>query len=262
LNCESDSNSPTPESALNPKLFAQDALTHYKGDVYRVVESQEQAATLNLVDTMEEQHLLESLLDQIKPKYRAGTEKMHYLLKTAFRYPPLKYGSRFGNVTENSFFYSSDSVETALYETAYYRFIFLNDLKQVYNKPINSEHSIFSVSINSSNTLDLTAKTFASIKHKVTAQSDYAFSQAIGTWATSDQVAADCIRFHSARFEQGVNYAVAEPAIIESEHPKTLQRCFCQSTSEAISFKLKSMKSVLTIQRSHFMQGDHFPQPA
>ena len=68
-------------------------------NVFRIVETQEIAATTGLVDDLEEQHLLEQLLDKVKPSYREGTEKLHYLISTPFRYPPLKYGSRFGDIT-------------------------------------------------------------------------------------------------------------------------------------------------------------------
>ena len=74
-------------------------LTNYKTSVYRIVETQEYAATMNLVDDLEEQELLEQLLDEVKPPYKKGTQKLHYLISTPFRYPPLKYGSRFGDRT-------------------------------------------------------------------------------------------------------------------------------------------------------------------
>ncbi len=38
-----------------------------QGELYRVVESQEQVATLQYVDSLEEQATLEELLENIKP---------------------------------------------------------------------------------------------------------------------------------------------------------------------------------------------------
>lgn len=63
-----------------------------QGRLVRLVESQEQVATLQLVDTLEEQALLEELLESSKPPVPADAEPLHYLLKTPFRYPPLRWG--------------------------------------------------------------------------------------------------------------------------------------------------------------------------
>jgi hypothetical protein len=39
----------------------------YGGDLWRVVEAQHRAATMRLVDTLEEQALLEELIEEAKP---------------------------------------------------------------------------------------------------------------------------------------------------------------------------------------------------
>ena len=92
-----------------------------KGTLYRLVESQEQVATLGYVDTLDEQALLEEMLESTKPVYREGLMTYHYLLSTPFRYPPLKWGSRFGAVHEPSIFYGGSTVDVTLAESAYYR---------------------------------------------------------------------------------------------------------------------------------------------
>lgn len=67
-----------------------------------MVESQEQVATLQLVDTLEEQALLEELLESSKPPVPADAEPLHYLLKTPFRYPPLRWGRGLAVVTSQA----------------------------------------------------------------------------------------------------------------------------------------------------------------
>lgn len=79
-------------------------ITPLSGTLYRLVESQEQIATRQLVDTLEEQALLEEMLETVKPSYPGRLDHLHYLLKTPFRYPPLKWGSRFGRTFEPSIF--------------------------------------------------------------------------------------------------------------------------------------------------------------
>ena len=49
------------------------------GTLYRLVESQEQVATLSYVDTLEEQEILEALLETAKPPYPTQERDLHYL---------------------------------------------------------------------------------------------------------------------------------------------------------------------------------------
>jgi len=68
---------------------------------WRVVEAQHQVSTRRLVDTLEEQAILEEIVDEVKPPRPAGKEfeGLHYLLFTPFRHPPLRHGTRFGRPT-------------------------------------------------------------------------------------------------------------------------------------------------------------------
>ena len=53
-------------------------------------------STMALVDTLEEQALLEQLLDDSKPSVPLECRGLHYLLFTPFRYgAPYPHGSRF-----------------------------------------------------------------------------------------------------------------------------------------------------------------------
>ena len=91
---------------------------------WRVVESQHQVSTRKLVDTLEEQALLEALIDGAKPP-DATAGRQHYLLFTPFRYPPLRHGSRFGDRNARGIWYGAELVSTAMAEVAYYRLVFL-----------------------------------------------------------------------------------------------------------------------------------------
>jgi len=127
-------------------LACQSELTpvHIAGGFTRVVESQEQVATTRLVNNvLDRQNVLETLLEQSKPKRVPGTEHLHYLLATPWRYPPLRYGSRFGQRTEPSLFYASFGVSTALAETAYYRWVFYGDMEVSIKGAVMSSHTSF-----------------------------------------------------------------------------------------------------------------------
>ena len=68
--------------------------------LWRAVEAQRVVSTMALVDTLEEQAVLEQLLDASKPPVPAGADKLHYLLFTPFRYGPPPGGSRFRAPTD------------------------------------------------------------------------------------------------------------------------------------------------------------------
>ena len=82
-------------------------------DLWRAVEAQHRVSTMVLVDTLDEQALLEHILDDSKPGLEAAAQReLHYLLFTPFRYPPLPRGSRFRAPGEPGVFYGADAVRT------------------------------------------------------------------------------------------------------------------------------------------------------
>jgi hypothetical protein len=92
-----------------------------------MVESQHIAATMKLVDNLDEQDLLESLLESSKPPHPDDIAGLDYLLATPFRYDPKRGGSRFRAVTDPGVFYGAESVRTAGAELGYWRWKFLKD---------------------------------------------------------------------------------------------------------------------------------------
>src|SRR5476649_1977021 len=96
-----------------------------KNTAWRIVEAQEVTATRKLVDSFEEYKILEGLIESQKPLLRVEELNIHPLLYTPFRYPPLKYGSRFGKRSEPSLWYGSLSIESVMSEKAFYQLNFL-----------------------------------------------------------------------------------------------------------------------------------------
>lgn len=92
-----------------------------------MVEAQHVASTMKLVDTADEQNVLEALLDSSKPSLAADTRHLNYLLATPFRYDPPPGGSRFRGPTDPGVFYGAESVRTAGAELGYWRWRFLRD---------------------------------------------------------------------------------------------------------------------------------------
>ena len=235
---------------LNKRLFNKDTeLAAYSEVVWRMVNTQEGAATLHIVDNMEEQALLEEMLDRVKPAYRAGTENMHYLLRTAFRYPPLKFGSRFGTRSMPSFFYASEQAQTCLAESAYYRFMLLDDMLEPYGSVIDSRHCLFSIRVRTASCLCLDSDRFESIRKKLRDPNDYALCQSIGEWAIQSK-RIEMIRFESARQSNTRNVALAEPAVIVSKSPLVTQSWLCRTTAETVSFSSRDAAFPANFHRS------------
>ena len=66
------------------------------GSCWRLVEAQHRVSTLKLVDTVEEQGVLENLIQNTKPLLPPECERLNYLLSTPFRYGAVyPTGSRF-----------------------------------------------------------------------------------------------------------------------------------------------------------------------
>lgn len=209
--------------------FIEDAggLISYANSVCRMVETQEYAATTSLVDDLEEQAILEQILDDFKPQYADDTQNLHYLISTPFRYPPLQYGSRFGAITEPSYFYASESIPTCLAEAAFYRFYLIDGTETPFPNMIQSEHSIFFVQVSSTHALDLTQIANLKIQKQLTDPASYGLTQKVGQQARQD--GADLLRYFSARSqEQGINVAIDNHTIIRSEKPEDKVEYICQ----------------------------------
>lgn len=179
----------------------------YKGVVYRVVESQEKVATMNLVDTLDEQALLEELIEESKPSLQAMKHR-HYLIKTPFRYPPLKHGSRFGSRFEPSIFYAGQTLKSAICESAFYSFYFMSRCTQPYENTIINHKTSFSVDVQDNKHIALTEISDLEITAKLTHKSDYQFTQAIGKQMRDKGISS--FSFLSARCEKEVNIGIFE----------------------------------------------------
>lgn len=108
---------------------------HTTLDLWRAVEAQHRVSTMVLVDTLDEQALLEHILDDSKPPLESAQRSLHYLLFTPFRYPPLPNGSRFRGPFDPGVFYGAEETRTACAELGYWRWRLLNDSPQLVSIP-------------------------------------------------------------------------------------------------------------------------------
>ncbi|MET0591375.1 MAG: RES family NAD+ phosphorylase, partial [Polyangiaceae bacterium] len=161
---------------------AKPNVAHHQGVAWRVVEDQHRISTRRLVDTDEEHELLEALIDTSKPALPDTAPRgLHYLLFTPFRYPPLRYGSRFGTRRERGIWYGSEQIKTALSEVAYYRLLFLEGTAAAREiAPLFLVLTVFNVDLKSERAVDLSRAPFRRHREIISSKTDYLASQALG----------------------------------------------------------------------------------
>lgn len=232
------------------------------GTAYRLVESQEQIATLGYVDTLEEQALLEEMLESIKPPYIFASENFHYLLKTPFRYPPLRWGSRFGRIHEPGIFYGGSNSHTTLAESAYYRFVFWYsmDATPIKNK-IRSEHTLFSVDYASNHGIRLQTTPFDHHRKHLTHPQDYSQTQQVGTAMRNAGVEA--FEYFSARDpQQGICIGLFTPQVFVQKQPTTTTQWLCEVSANNVAFKQMDNANVIQFAFDYFAVNGVLPTPA
>lgn len=231
------------------------------GVVLRLVESQEQVATNQLVRSLERQAVLEDMLEATKPRLRKGTESLHYLLATPFRYPPLKHGSRFGTRSEPSLFYGSLKIKTLLAEAAYYRFLFWHGMTRPPAGKLDTQHTLFGAEYHTASGLRLQNPPFAAHRDALASPSDYRASQALGSRVRAAGIEA--FEFQSARDrEGGINLALFVPAAFAGNNPVSQEPWLCELTGDRVRFHAAHGRDIHDFPLGLFQVGDKLPQPA
>jgi hypothetical protein len=232
------------------------------GELLRMVESQQQVATLSLVDDLAEQALLEELLEQSKPTLAPGSEGLHYLLATPFRYPPLRHGSRFGRRFEPSLFYGARRLETLLAEAAYYRFVFWTAMAEPPpSGRLRTQHSVFRARYRGERGARLQEPPCAAHEPVLRDPADYGPTQRLG--AALRQAGIDLFEFVSARDAgRGINLALFRPAALVSRAPLGLSRWLCETRSAAVTFAPEASAELYVYSLDALLVDGQLPRPA
>ncbi len=229
---------------------------------WRVVESQHEVSTRKLVDSAAEQELLEELIDLVKPPAQVGG-RLHYLLFTPFRYPPLRHGSRFGTRQERGIWYGSEQQRTAFAEVAYYRVLFLEGTRAAMDM-VTTALTAFTVRMRSTHGVDLDAPPFAAHRQTIASPVSYADAQALGQAMRGAGV--ELFRFPSARdTDGGANVGAFTPAVFHAATPQHFQRWHCTATREVVDFTrgdLTGTRETHQFERAQFLLADRLPAPA
>ena len=193
-------------------IWTPDALSseavRLDGKYWRMVEAQHRVSTLKVVDTLDEQALLEELIEETKPQIPLECRHLHYLLATPFRYGSVyPHGSRFRRAGKTlGVYYAAETMMTAVAEMAFYRLLFFAESPDTPWPHDAAEYTAFAAAIRVDRAIDLSKPPLDSNGAAWTHPTDYAACQAIADVAR--EAGMQAIRYRSAREPKGANIAL------------------------------------------------------
>ncbi len=248
-------------TSLWNRLAGEQHIRRLSSSPWRVVEAQHVISTRKLTDSDEEQRVLEELLEQSKPPVPRPAARLHYLLSTSFRYPPLRHGSRFGTRQERGIWYGAESLVTAFAEVAYYRLLLLEGTTAKL-KPLMVELSAFRTSVKTRRGVDLARPPFSEHSSRISSKTNYSVSQRLG----GDMRAAgvEAFRYVSARDPgDGSCVGVIEPSAFASPKPSQLSSWLCVATRSRVEVSDRGFfeKRSFAFDRESFLVRGELPAP-
>jgi hypothetical protein len=231
------------------------------GQGFRMVESQEMVASSEIVSSLEKQAVLEEMLEmESKPAYPAGTQHLHYLLSSPFRYPPLNHGSRFGGRFEPSLFYGGATEYAALCESAFYRFFFYYDMEEPpLHGTFQSQHTLFKFHYQTELGVKLQHAPFDSYQEILRDPVSYKATQALGS--AMREAGIKGFEYRSARDRDGsINIALYDATPLTRNKPLDEWQCLCQVGETEVVFSIE--RNITRFSLEQFLVDDSLPRPS
>lgn len=218
--------------------MAEFKTTRLSLDIWRAVEAQHRVSTMVLVDTLDEQTLLEQLLEESKPALQEYHRSLHWLLFTPFRYPPLPSGSRFRGPTDPGVFYGADTRRTACAELGYWRWRLLMDSPKLdHIEPL--PQTLFQTPVRGK-AIDLREAPFSDQAERWRDSNDYSACQALARHARDEQV--EIIRYQSVRDpEGGACAALLTHRAFAAKMPSDSETWMLSVSKQLVSWRLDSI---------------------
>jgi hypothetical protein len=191
---------------------------------------------MRLTDSLEEQTLLETVLEESKPPLPAPVRPLHYLLATPYRYRP-HLGSRFRAPLEPGVWYGAEALRTALAEKSYWRLRFLLDSPATPDlKPV--PHTAFQAAVRTRAALDLTRAPLARERILWVHPTSYGSTQALAAAAREARI--EIIRYESVRDpEHAACAAVLAPSAFGRGQPRALETWFIAAARSRVRCALQ-----------------------
>lgn len=201
-----------------------------RSELWRGVEAQHLIATMRLVDTVEEQEVLERLLDSSKPALPPEAKGRHFLVTTPFRYiSPV--ASRFRPPGAPGIWYGAETVRTVCAEIAYWRWRFVMASDGLAGQAVHTQHSVFPA-VADGVVLDLTTPPWSARMTLWRHRGDYSACHALASAAR--ERAVQWLRYRSARDSDGICGAVLTPAILSVRRLERQQTWACKVSAAQI----------------------------
>jgi hypothetical protein len=239
-------------STWTPAALSSDARP-LAGTCWRLVEAQHRVSTLKLVDSVDEQEMLEELIQASKPSLPPECHHLHYLLSTPFRYGAVyPTGSRFrrAGLTEGVF-YAAEMPETAVAEVAFYRLLFYAESPRTPWPANAAEYTAFSTEYATRRGADLAKGKYAKDKASWMHPTDYAACQAFAEVARAAGI--DVIRYTSVRDPQHrKNVALLACRAFVKPRPTRLQTWHIRLSAAGAHAVCESPRSRITYGRQTF----------
>lgn len=218
-----------------PRAVASEAAA-CRLEPWRAVEAQHVASTRRLVDSNDEQVLLEKILEESKPGSAGAAARLDYLLATPFRYPPWTRGSRFRAPADPGVLYAAEERRTACAELGYWRWRFVMESAGLAKTGLGPvAHTLFRMRI-SGKAIDLRRKPFVRDENKWTDRNDYGPTQALA--AVVRKTAVSVIRYQSVRDpDKGGCAAILDPSAFSARKPIAYQTWFLTVTPQASAWQ-------------------------
>jgi len=192
---------------MSSPIWTPDALSSearpYRGRCWRLVEAQHRVSTLKLVDTLEEQSLLEEMIEGTKPTLPPECRHLDYLLSTPFRYGALyPHGSRFRRAGRTlGVYYGAEAPRTAVAEMAFYRLLFFAESPGTPWPSDPGEYTAFAADVMTDRYIDLTVSPLDRDRVRWTHLIDYSATQGLSDAARTASI--ELIRYQSVRDPHG-----------------------------------------------------------
>ena len=223
------------------------------GTCWRLVEAQHRVSTLKLVDTVEEQSVLEDLIQDTKPVLPAECAHLHYLLSTSFRYgAAYPVGSRFrrAGLTEGVF-YAAEEPHTAVAEIVFYRLLFYAESPGTPWPQNAAEYTAFSAAYVTKKGIDLTAGKLQRDKALWLHATDYEPCQRLADSSRAANV--DIIRYLSVRDPRhGFNLALLTGRVFTKSKPVREQTWRVRLSDAGAQALCEAPRSGITFGRDAF----------
>lgn len=190
------------------------------GTCWRLVEAQHLVSTMKLVDTLEEQALLEDEIERTKPPGPPECARLHYLLATPFRYGRYPGNSRFRREGYSpGVFYASEQASTAVAETVFYRLLFFAESPDTPFPRNPLEFTGFEAAYSATLALDLTAPPLSDRQEDWTSLADY--SSCLDLSDAAREAGIMLLRYRSVRDPSGgANLALLACTAFSAPEPR------------------------------------------